>query len=1022
MVSFCTQCETYLAPDVASCTTCGASQQPPRPIAACWSAEVGEAPSGPLLVAGDLLLVPSQEPDPSAQHSTLHALDLVDGSPRWQRSFEHAWVSGLAAVQTSEVLILVAISSTDLLRGQGALVALDTAGQERYRWKSGVQHVSAPTVTCRGERATEVATTEWGWGAGDRVVCFTADAQMLMLLDVATGEQKARIALEANASLSAPAVVSDVAYVPCRGPHLLAVDVGGRLCRQFDAPASPDTWLDKTPVVAGECLFAVLSTGAVLALRMGDASPAWRVDVGPAGKPLSTPATDGERLFVGAHDGLHALALDGGHKLWTFSTLRRITATPVVTGDVVYAACHDHHLYALDAATGQELWRYQVERRIECSPLVTACGRPPTPSVLIADRGGTLTAVARPPSAAEHEAAGQWIEAASAYAAQSQFARGAALLEAHGEPFKAAQLWERAGERERAAGLYETAGAWRRAAEVWGGLGHLLKQAEALEQHAQLLESQHSSDTDRAAAWAAAAEAFEAEGETGRAATCRREVARRLQQPIITLDVRCEGLVQNAYSRLQFIVRNEGYGSARNLVIHAQGDQFEGEVAATREIATLRAGHERVDKLDVCPRAFGDSVPLRVCVEYENQVEEACICEQTVYIPVAHVQETRGTAQVFQISTVGGTVVIGSVEGSDFVSGAKHTAVDQRGQQVHGPQINVAGDVHGPMPSGDNHLRTEEVTMAPTSDREYLVRLRETLATYFDAGELRTLCFDLGVDYDDLPGEGKANKARELIAYLERRDRIPELVSVCQELRPHVAWGLEGTPGTSPVAPPALSASPAGPHGLEYEVGLHTLKPRLSGVALDEFNVHEAKLLDNLRRERLFGSTETIRSERAAILYALNQLARDHLGTSFNDLCQARVGRQPAATPAGSTSGSQPAGKQDERERASLRAQLENARENLRLIRERKSQYVMETAIPLDLIKQEQRLEEQIADLEGRLAEWGEASGPARVPGQPTGGTTIVTGGGAVIFGDVKVEGGDFVGRDKVVRSEEDDQ
>jgi hypothetical protein len=51
-----------------------------------------------------------------------------------------------------------------------------------------------------------------------------------------------------------------------------------------------------------------------------------------------------------------------------------------------------------------------------------------------------------------------------------------------------------------------------------------------------------------------------------------------------------------------------------------------------------------------------------------------------------------------------------------------------------------------------------------------------------------------------------------------------------------------------------------------------------------------------------------------------------------------------------------------------------------------------------------------------------EAIGPAGAPGHPTGGTTIVTGGGAVIFGDVKVEGGDFVGRDKTAPREEDDR
>jgi hypothetical protein len=38
------------------------------------------------------------------------------------------------------------------------------------------------------------------------------------------------------------------------------------------------------------------------------------------------------------------------------------------------------------------------------------------------------------------------------------------------------------------------------------------------------------------------------------------------------------------------------------------------------------------------------------------------------------------------------------------------------------------------------------------------------------------------VDYDVLPGDGKADKARELAAYLERRDRIPELIETGQQL------------------------------------------------------------------------------------------------------------------------------------------------------------------------------------------------------------------------------------------------
>jgi len=71
--------------------------------------------------------------------------------------------------------------------------------------------------------------------------------------------------------------------------------------------------------------------------------------------------------------------------------------------------------------------------------------------------------------------------------------------------------------------------------------------------------------------------------------------------------------------------------------------------------------------------------------------------------------------------------------------------------------------------------------------RRYLTRLRQILVTHFE-GELRTLCFDLGVDYDDLRETGKANKARELVEYLERRNRIPELVELGKRLRPSVSW------------------------------------------------------------------------------------------------------------------------------------------------------------------------------------------------------------------------------------------
>ncbi len=64
------------------------------------------------------------------------------------------------------------------------------------------------------------------------------------------------------------------------------------------------------------------------------------------------------------------------------------------------------------------------------------------------------------------------------------------------------------------------------------------------------------------------------------------------------------------------------------------------------------------------------------------------------------------------------------------------------------------------------------------------IYLRELLINHFSFEEIHTLCHDLGVDYDSLGGEGKEAKARELVIYLRRRNRLPELKTEIHRLRP----------------------------------------------------------------------------------------------------------------------------------------------------------------------------------------------------------------------------------------------
>jgi hypothetical protein len=76
----------------------------------------------------------------------------------------------------------------------------------------------------------------------------------------------------------------------------------------------------------------------------------------------------------------------------------------------------------------------------------------------------------------------------------------------------------------------------------------------------------------------------------------------------------------------------------------------------------------------------------------------------------------------------------------------------------------------------------------PTNRLEYLKKLRQKLIAHFNESELKTLCSDLGINYESLPDSGLENKARELIWYLERRSRTGELVQECQKERPQVSW------------------------------------------------------------------------------------------------------------------------------------------------------------------------------------------------------------------------------------------
>lgn len=97
-----------------------------------------------------------------------------------------------------------------------------------------------------------------------------------------------------------------------------------------------------------------------------------------------------------------------------------------------------------------------------------------------------------------------------------------------------------------------------------------------------------------------------------------------------------------------------------------------------------------------------------------------------------------------------------------------------------------------------------------------------TLLTQFDASfsdeDLRTLCFEMSIDYENLPGRTKKGRIRELITEIQRQGRVDELIERLRAARPHIDW-------QRPSAPPSQTSPPPPPDDTLEKIASTDLSP-----------------------------------------------------------------------------------------------------------------------------------------------------------------------------------------------------
>jgi outer membrane protein assembly factor BamB len=108
--------------------------------------------------------------------------------------------------------------------------------------------------------------------------------------------------------------------------------------------------------------------------RTLDVRKLWSGKVGGGSERLRLglrPATDGARIFAGAHDGQVA-AFDAltGRKVWAIKTELPLAAGPGFGGDVLAFGTTDGDLIAIDATTGAERWRQPIGSEVLAAPAV----------------------------------------------------------------------------------------------------------------------------------------------------------------------------------------------------------------------------------------------------------------------------------------------------------------------------------------------------------------------------------------------------------------------------------------------------------------------------------------------------------------------------------------------------------------------------------------------------------------------------------------------------------------------------
>ena len=211
--------------------------------------------------------------------------------------------------------------------------------------------------------------------SGKVVALNTSDGNRLWEVTMETAKRAGGFGCSSDFTLTPiygiPVLDGDLIYVGGYNGKIYAISWSKR-AREWVYPIGEENYLQPIVgggVVSGEKVYFGCSDGKVYALNA--ATGYWEWEFQTDDKIWSTPAIDGNTLYVGSFDKkLYAVDITTGEEKWSepFETEGTVTSTPLVYDGTVYVGSFDRHVYAINATDGQQIWRFPVEDEAENKP------------------------------------------------------------------------------------------------------------------------------------------------------------------------------------------------------------------------------------------------------------------------------------------------------------------------------------------------------------------------------------------------------------------------------------------------------------------------------------------------------------------------------------------------------------------------------------------------------------------------------------------------------------------------------